>query len=143
MTKYDIINPIWDNKEKTRIKCQIIITNPDGSETKHIASISKGSGDWNLIMKKYGQDYVDEKTVEITEKVKKDQAEKLEKRKENSERSKERMRLESLFTRKLEIFEIEEVKNSTNKEIKAKIRKAKTETEALVYAAKLVSDQSE
>lgn len=139
---YDIINPIWDNKERTRVKCQIIMTSSDGEETKHIALINDNSPDWDIIIEKYGLEYIDEKTKEVAEKSEQLLKEKQEKDRENHVRQKERSRLEKLFTRKLEIFEIEDIKNSEDKEAKARIRKAKNETEALVYAAILMMKES-
>jgi hypothetical protein len=142
MKKYDIINPVWENESKTQIKCQIVMTNSDETVTKHLAIVNQGSNDWDLVVEKYGLDKIDEMTDELNSTIDEKRKEQREKSREDHLRSKERARLEKLFTRKLEIFEIEEVKNSEDKEAKAKIRKSNNETEALVYAAMLVMQES-
>ena len=48
---------------------------------------------------------------------------------------------EDIFKIKLQAFEIEEVKNSKNRELKAKIRKAGTFMEVLAYTSALVNSE--
>ena len=48
--------------------------------------------------------------------------------------ARERQINEELFLAKLEMFEMEEIKNSTNKDLKRKIRKSKNKNEVLVNA---------
>ena len=58
--------------------------------------------------------------------------------KEQKKTQKERTSQERLFDAKLAIFEIEDIKNSKNRKIKSKIRKAPTEIEAMAYATALL-----
>jgi hypothetical protein len=58
--------------------------------------------------------------------------------KEQQQTQKERTAQERLFDAKLAIFEIEDIKNSKNRKIKSKIRKAPTEIEAMAYATALL-----
>ena len=50
---------------------------------------------------------------------------------------------EKLFMWKLQLFEVEEIKNSSNKELKSKLRKAKTILEATSYAIQIVENTSD
>ena len=47
---------------------------------------------------------------------------------------------EALFIEKLSVMEIDEIKKTTNKKLKRRIRKAKTFAELYVYGAAVVSD---
>ena len=52
-----------------------------------------------------------------------------------------RKQQEELFAAKLKIFEIESIKNSTNRDLKSRIRKAKSDVEATAWAAVLMLDE--
>ncbi len=52
----------------------------------------------------------------------------------------EKLHLDIMFSFKVRIFELEQVKKSTNNELKAKIRKAKTPLEILKYYSEIVND---
>jgi len=45
-----------------------------------------------------------------------------------------------LFALKLALFEVEQIRNSDNAELKADIRKGKTKVEVLLNALKLISE---
>ena len=65
------------------------------------------------------------------------------KREANIKRQEERneaKRLEDLFNYKLQTFEIPEIKNSENRKLKAKIRKAKNVIEMNAYATILLME---
>ena len=49
-------------------------------------------------------------------------------------------KLEELFNYKLEIFETEEIKDSKNRKLKAKIRRAKSKVEVNLWAMKLLEE---
>jgi len=51
------------------------------------------------------------------------------------------MKDEDLFKLKLQSFEIEQVKNSTNRELKSSLRKSQTFMEAVAYTAALILDK--
>ena len=53
------------------------------------------------------------------------------------------MKSDALFAAKLEAFEIEEVKNSKNRELKSKIRKAKTILEVTAFTAAVILKENE
>lgn len=53
----------------------------------------------------------------------------------------DKQKQEELFAVKLEVFEIEAIKNSTNRLLKSKIRKSKSAIEVKAYAAALLLDE--
>ena len=52
-------------------------------------------------------------------------------------------KLEKLFNYKLETFEVEEIKNSKNRKLKAKLRRAKSKIEVDMYSIMILQDQLE
>jgi hypothetical protein len=62
-----------------------------------------------------------------------------EKRKQIERDDIERMKVDALFQAKLDAFEIDIIKNSKNRELKSRIRKAKTLIEVTVFASALIS----
>jgi hypothetical protein len=49
-------------------------------------------------------------------------------------------KLEELFNYKLEVFETEEIKNSKNRKLKSKLRRAKSKIEVNLYAMMLLKE---
>lgn len=133
------INPYWeDGESKNRIRCQVQITGEDGTKKIFPAVISEGSDDWDYLvenfkeeMDKIWENYLSHRDAK--------RAAKVEQKQEEKARNKERVKQEALFAKKLEIFEIEAIKNSKNRKIKSLIRKSKSETEALLYASVLIN----
>jgi len=147
--KREFRNPIWKNGEKSAIVCKIAIIDDDGKETLHNGEVSKyGDGeninpDWNTLMEEFGAEKIDtlteefdkarEEELKTEEKVNEEEVTRREKRKEQ----------EKLFAKKLEIFEIPSIKESKNRAAKSKIRKAKSEVEAVVHAAKMMIEDEQ
>jgi hypothetical protein len=128
-----IINPRWGNEEKTVILATFKYD--DGREL--IASISNVDDmmnpDWKEIMDTFGVDMLDQNTGDALESHMKRKAERAERAKIDQDRAIK----ESLFNLKAEAFDMEIVKNSKNRDVKNKIRRAATPTEVLVYTALL------
>lgn len=139
-------NAVWANEAKDRINCQIVVNLDDGSTQIFEAMVSQteqGNPDWDAIMEKFGEEALDNAT---TEELKQKNIEREKRSKDNEERIKreaEFKRQEDLFAIKLEAFELEEVKNSTNRELKAKIRKSKTAMEVQAYTTILLMKELE
>lgn len=129
-----IVNPRWGNKEKTHIIAGFRYD--DGREV--VASITNVPGtfpnpDWTEVMETFGEKVVDKNTEVAT-------AGHLQRKQSASERhaiEMERHAREALFNVKAEIFDMDVVKNSTNRAVKNKIRRATTINEAQIYAAVL------
>lgn len=128
-----IINPRWGNEEKTSILATFRYD--DGREL--IASISNVNDtlnpDWKEIMDTFGVEMLDQNTGDALESHMKRKAERAERAKIDQDRALK----ENLFNLKAEAFDMEIVKNSKNRDIKNKIRRAATPTEVLVYTALL------
>lgn len=142
--KREFRNPVWQNKHKESVICKIAIIDDDGNETVHNGQISRLSDseninpDWEVLLSEYSLEDIDK----LTEEFDNEQKERIEKdrqiHEEEKKRQKERKKQEELFETKLQLFEIPDVKESTNRAIKSKIRKANTELEAVVHAARLI-----
>jgi len=128
-----IINPRWGNDEKTAILATFKYD--DGREL--VASISNVDDtmnpDWKEIMDTFGVEMLDQNTGDALESHMKRKAERAERAKIDQDRAMK----ENLFNLKAEAFDMEIVKNSKNRDVKNKIRRAATPTEVLVYTALL------
>lgn len=112
----------------------------DGKE--QIASVvntNDGNPDWKEIFETFTIEQIDSYTNELLEKDNLNRQKKKEAEKEQIER----MKADALFSAKLEAFEIEEIKKSKNRELKSKIRKAKTIFEVTAYSAALILKENE
>ena len=123
--KRDFKNPVWYDEEKEAIICEIVIIDDEGNESTHNGKINKFSDskqnvnpDWNTILEKYSVEDIDSATEEFDRKQKEKFEKDKEIQKEEEERQKERQRQEKLFAKKLEVFEIPEIKHSKNKALK-------------------------
>lgn len=129
----EIINPRWENDSKNIISAEFIYD--DGRKLKASISIPEGgiNPDWDEIIEKYGVEYLDQKAEDsIKETAKRKQQQADERR-----IAVERQAKEILFNAKAEAFDLDIVKNSTNREIKNKIRRANSIMEVTVYTTML------
>jgi hypothetical protein len=94
---------------------------------------------FNEVIDALGEESVDRNTEE--RKIRK-AAEKEEKKQRDSEHARAR-KLEELFNYKLEVFETEEIKNSKNRKLKAKLRRAKSKVEVNLWAMKILEETLE
>ena len=132
-----IINPIWEDGDKReRIRVVFEYTAEDGTVTVQQAAVSPDSEDYAACLEVRSEQEMDD----IWTKHLEDKANRKAKQEEGRKRAEERIKQEQLFARKLEIFEIEEVRGSKNRTLKSRVRKAKTETEAMVFANIIVQE---
>lgn len=130
----EIIRPRWGNEEKTHIIADFRYD--DGRQV--VASITNEKGappnpDWAEIIEKFGVEQIDANS----EKALNDHLRRKQQSQEQRAIEAERLAREALFNVKAEIFDMEVVKNSQNREIKNKIRRATSVYEAQIYAAVL------
>jgi microcompartment protein CcmL/EutN len=134
--KRTMVNPHWTNNARTTIAVEFRYE--DGRVVKAAISESDTSNpDLAELKAKYT-------TAQIEENTKKQIAIKneLDNRKNiETQAALEKKKQEDLFAVKLEVFEIEAIKNSTNRLLKSKIRKSKSPLEAHAYAAALLLDE--
>ena len=129
-----IIEPRWGNSEKTHIIAKFLYDN--GRQV--VASITNVEGaepnpDWAEIMQNFTTEQIDDITTNDLANHNKRKQDAIDQRTINIERQQK----EILFNAKAEAFDMDVVKNSTNREIKNKIRRASTIMEVSVYTAML------
>jgi len=135
-----IINPYWGNEENTQVVCEFEYE--DG--TSLTASVMNtgddedNNPDWDQIFTEYSKEDIDSYTND-----------KLEKRKNNNDNrraqdkaSKEARKNEDIFQAKLDAFAIPEIKESKDRALKSKIRKATTLIEVAVYSTQLIMNET-
>lgn len=135
-------NPFWENAAKDRLTVRLNITHDDGSFSTTVAKVSKFDADGKItsdyeeIMQQNTMEEIDKFTEDRLERHRQEREANIKKQQERNEAK----RLENLFNAKLATFEITEIKNSTNRKLKAKIRKAKNEVEMQAYATILLME---
>jgi hypothetical protein len=136
--KREIKHPIWNNEEKTQVKC--LFEYEDGGTFEAVVSdTEEGNPDWHEIINTFSSAGIDENTEKLLADREKRKEEHKQWKKDNEEREKN----EALFACKLEAFEIPEIRESKNRELKAKIRKAKSIVEVQSYATILLMKELE
>jgi len=136
MDERKIENPLWVDDDKNQVICNLI--NEKGKFTCIITRSEPGQNpDWDLVTSKYTEEHIDENTrknFNITERIK---LQKFEEYKLNVDKHLK----EKLFNIKAEAFEIDYIKNSTNRELKNKLRRAKNVLEAQIVATILYQEE--
>lgn len=131
--KRTIVNPHWINNARTVIATQFHYD--DGRIVDAVISQSDTSNpDLAEILNSFSQKQLEENTLNNIKKVTTEQAAAEQKKQEEIDRVKR----EKLFAAKLEIFEIEAIKNSANRKLKSQIRRASSAVEAQAWAAALL-----
>ena len=121
----EYLNPYWSNKENRHL----IVTIKFPSGKTSTASIQDTDGT-NPDMKEILKTYTEEEIDANTQKGLDARNDKIKKHAERKESQKARAKQEALFAMKLEMFEIDTIKNSKNTKMKRLLRKAKTIPEA-------------
>ena len=136
-------HPFWENYQKDRITCKLVITHENGEVTSSTSTVSKYDKNGEIT-----KDYNDVIAATPVEKINKNTEEREQRHKDNRLNDKRKQaereaarKLEQLFNAKLEVFEIESIKNSTNRKAKAKIRRSKNQYEMMAYAIMLIQEE--
>lgn len=133
-----IKNPWWGNEEKTIVRCQFFMENGEILEAS-VSDTEEGNPDWYEIMENFGVEDIDKRTQAFIDAHEEQHRKEKEWRKDQQEKQ----RSDSLFSAKLEAFEMDLIKNSKNRELKSMIRKAKSIMEVTTYASVLVMKELE
>ena len=140
--KKEWVHPFWENAAKDRLTVRLNITHDDGSYSTSVAKVSKFdvdgkiTSDYEEVVQQNTMDKINEFTQERLDRHKQERESKIKKQEETNEQK----RLEDLFNYKLQTFEISEIKESTNRKLKSKIRKAKNVVEMQSYATILLME---
>lgn len=136
--KRKIVNPHWINNARTVISAEFHYD--DGRVAQATISESDVTNpDLVEIKTKFTQEELETNT---RRKIQEINAERDRKHQEELAKQ-QRKEQEELFAAKLRIFEIEAIKNSDNRALKSKIRKSKSDVEAMAWAAALLLDTTQ
>lgn len=128
-----IVNPHWTNNARTILAAEFHYD--DGRIVNAVISNTDTSNpDLAEIKSKFTEQQLEANTLAAIKRSN----DAIAKRKQDEEALAQRKFNEDLFAAKLKIFEIDAIKNSTNKKLKSQIRKSKSETEAMAWAAALL-----
>ena len=131
------INPRWVSDDRDQIECIIRVEHDHGGFEDARALISDPNNDnpdWAAIMDQFTKEKLDaDIEASLVEHRKREEKHRAERK-----RGDDRRNQEGLFEVKLEIFQIEEIKNSKDRASKAAIRKAKTKSESIIRGSVLL-----
>ena len=137
-------NVTWQDIEtKQSVNCHILVNMDDGTTQVFEATVTnqfeeEPNPDWAAIMEKFGTDVIDENTTtSIQERNARKEADRIIEE-DQTAKNIEFQKQETLFAMKLEAFEIEAIKNSTDRAAKALIRKSKSPMEVQAYTTILL-----
>ena len=136
-------NAFWETEEKKELNCILELEDDVGRVTRQQMFLHRHDKDgsenelFNEVIDALGEDAVDRET---TDRVVRKKAQVEEEKIREDEHQKAR-KLEKLFNYKLEAFEVEEIKNSKNRKLKAKLRRAKSRIEVDMWSIMILQDQ--
>lgn len=136
-------NAFWETDQKQELNCILELEDDVGRVTRQQMFLRRfeKNGDenelFNEVVDALGEARIDEET-EARVVRKKAEAEESKIREEEHNKAR---KLEKLFNYKLEAFEVEEIKNSKNRKLKAKLRRAKSRIEVDMWSIMILQDQ--
>lgn len=129
-------DPFWINKEQKQL--MVVIHYPEtGRKTPASISGEGNNPDYEDVLKQFTIEEIDEYTARREER----KAREAQARQDRAKVEQARRMDEALFESKLQAFEIPLIKNSTNKALKAKIRRSKSFIEVQAYATMLIMEE--
>jgi hypothetical protein len=134
----------WESEDKTSLKCiRLVKLGDNKGKKKEILSLQSKLADgsdcptFKEVVAKFGVAKIDQHTEERKERK---ETEEREKRAVHEQRKKS-AELEMLFNMKLQAFEIEEIKNAKDRNLRAKLRRAKNIVELNALAAIVIGNE--
>lgn len=138
-------NAFWETEDKQQLNCILEIVDDEGREIRQVMKLNRTERDgspnemFEEVVETLGEQRIDEET---TQRVDRKKAEAEENRQRDLEHQKAR-KLEKLFNYKLEAFEVDEIKNSKNRKLKGKLRRAKSRIEVDLYSIMILQERLE
>lgn len=140
-------NAFWENLEtKDEMSCILEIEDDHGKNIRQVMRLKKYikdtedlNPDFEEVIEVLGEELITKNTQDRAERKK---AEKEEKRIRDMEHGRAR-KMEQLFNHKMEVFEVDEIKNCKNRKLKSKLRRAKSKIEADLYAMMIFQEYIE
>ena len=135
----------WESYDQNRITSVLMITDDEGRVTKQQLTVNRYNPDGtdNPDFQEIITQLTEEK---ITENTQKRNNRKIAEREAQEQKRLEREKaaeLQKLFETKIQAFEIEDIKNSKNRVLKAKLRKARNLVEVNIYSMMIVMEELE
>lgn len=136
-------NAFWETDEKEMLNCILEMEDDVGRVTRQVMKLRKTDDEGNEnpdfaeVVETLGESLIDENTTERNARKKREAEEEKQRELEHAKARK----LEQLFNYKLEAFEIEDIKNSKNRQLKSKLRRAKNRVEVDLYAIMIVMEE--
>jgi len=138
-------NAFWiDNNRKDAVRAILSFRDESDRFVKQEMTVRKfiegteENPDFLEIMDLLGEEKIDDNTKARIERNQK----RREREREVEKADKQRKMLAKLFEDKIETLEIDEIKNSKNRELKSKIRRAKSSIELQMYAIMLMMEET-
>ena len=133
----------WSGKEhpKENIFTRTIKVEPSEVLTEFLSQVELDKVSENTLKT---NEYIEEQNKEFENKIKKDILNEINNKPITSQKIEfdlNNLSEDDLFKLKLQSFEIEEIKNSKNRELKAAIRKSKTFLEVVAYTTAVILDK--
>lgn len=135
-----LTNAFWEKDDRSRVKCITLIKRPEGGRKRQVVAFNKfnpnGSPNshYDEVVHLLGVELIDRNTQDRKFKKEKENREKA----AVNEQKKKSKELEQLFNLKLQAFEIEEIKNSAERNLRARMRRAKNVMELHALTALLI-----
>ena len=136
-------NAFWETDEKDMLNCILEIEDDVGRVTRQVMKLRKvdeegnDNPDYVEVVEFLGDELITANTDERNERKKRENEENKQRELEHAKARK----LEQLFNYKLEAFEIEDIQNSKNRQLKSKLRRAKNRVEVDLYAIMIVMEE--
>ena len=133
-----IKDAFWETPSKELLNC--ISEHKEGfKDVRQVHKLKRGDPLFDECVEELTEEFIDKNTDErVNRKFKEqEQQRQLEINKRKAER------LEQLFNYKLETFEVEDIKESKNRILKSKLRRAKSIPEVNLYAIMIIQDKLE
>ena len=139
-------NAFWEADDRSIMKCIRLTKAKDGPPNKKIKDVltlhkvlpdGKECPTYKEVVAKVGIEKIDQNTVERKERKEREAKEK----RAVHEQKKKTAELEQLFNMKLQAFEIDEIKNSEDRALRAKLRRAKNTVEMQALASIIIAKE--
>jgi hypothetical protein len=135
----------WESYDQNRITTVLMITDDEGRVTKQQLTVNRYNPDGtnNPDFQEIINQLTEEKITKNTQKRNEKRAAEREAREQQRLEKEKANQLQKLFEAKIEAFDIEDIKNSKNRVLKAKLRKAKNLIEVNIYSMMIVMEELE
>lgn len=138
-------NAFWEDgiDDRSQVKCIKVTTMPDGKRRNDVMLYhrllpsGRECSNYKEVVEKIGIEKIDKNTEERRER-------KLREREEQHairEQERQAAELENLFGLKLRAFEVDEIKNSDDRVLRTKLRRAKNEVEMMAIASLIMGKE--